>query len=145
MPIYEYLCETCDHKFEVKQKFSDPPVDSCIQCGKSVRKLISAAGIMFKGTGWYVTDYSDKMKDPNKSLSSKGTDTSKENANGGSESSTSKDTAASDSSSTSTSKEGGNASSSKETSSSKESNSSSTSTTSTSPSSSSTTPKPSSS
>lgn len=65
MPIYEYLCETCDHKFEVQQKFSDPLVDACTKCGKSVRKLISAPGIIFKGTGWYVTDYSNKLKDPN--------------------------------------------------------------------------------
>jgi len=67
VPIYEYLCETCDHKFEVQQKFSDPLVDACIKCGKSVRKLISAPGIVFKGTGWYVTDYSNKLKDPNAS------------------------------------------------------------------------------
>ena len=65
MPIYEYQCETCDHKFEVQQKFSDPLVDACTKCGKSVRKLISAPGIVFKGTGWYVTDYSNKLKDPN--------------------------------------------------------------------------------
>ena len=65
MPIYEYQCESCEHIFEVQQKFSDPLVDACIKCGKSVRKLISAPGIMFKGSGWYVTDYSNKLKDPN--------------------------------------------------------------------------------
>ena len=65
MPIYEYQCESCEHIFEVQQKFSDPLVEACIKCGKSVRKLISAPGIMFKGTGWYVTDYSNKLKDPN--------------------------------------------------------------------------------
>ena len=65
MPVYEYQCESCEHIFEVQQKFSDPLVDSCIKCGKSVRKLISAPGILFKGTGWYVTDYSNKLKDPN--------------------------------------------------------------------------------
>lgn len=64
MPLYEYRCETCHHQFEVQQKFSDPPIDTCVQCGKGVRKLISAPGIMFKGTGWYVTDYSNKLKDP---------------------------------------------------------------------------------
>ncbi len=64
MPLYEYECETCHHQFEVRQKFSDPPIDTCIRCGSGVRKLISAPGIMFKGTGWYVTDYSNKLKDP---------------------------------------------------------------------------------
>ena len=65
MPIYEYQCESCEHLFEVQQKFSDPLVEACIKCGKRVRKLISAPGLMFKGTGWYVTDYSNKLKDPN--------------------------------------------------------------------------------
>ncbi|NKB80848.1 MAG: hypothetical protein GKS05_02920 [Nitrospirales bacterium] len=64
MPIYEYACDACDNQFEVKQKFSDPPVETCPNCGKSVRKLISVPGIVFKGTGWYVTDYSNKFKDP---------------------------------------------------------------------------------
>jgi putative FmdB family regulatory protein len=64
MPLYEYKCETCHHQFEVQQKFSDPLIDKCVRCGKGVRKLISAPGIMFKGSGWYVTDYSDKLKDP---------------------------------------------------------------------------------
>ncbi len=70
MPIYEYQCESCEHIFEVQQKFSDPLVEACVKCGKSVRKLISAPGLMFKGTGWYVTDYSKKLKDPNLSKSS---------------------------------------------------------------------------
>ncbi len=64
MPRYEYECETCQHRFEVQQKFSDPPVEQCVRCGKGVRKLISASGLMFKGTGWYVTDYSNKLKEP---------------------------------------------------------------------------------
>ncbi len=67
MPIYEYECEICHHQFEIQQKFSDPLIEKCIQCGNGVRKLISAPGIMFKGTGWYVTDYSNKLKDPNPS------------------------------------------------------------------------------
>ena len=62
MPIYEYLCPSCQHRFEIKQSMSDPPVSSCARCGQAVTKIISAPAIMFKGTGWYVTDYSDKMK-----------------------------------------------------------------------------------
>lgn len=63
MPVYEYKCDACGYQFEVQQKFSDPLIDTCVRCGKGVRKLISAPGIMFKGSGWYVTDYSNKLKD----------------------------------------------------------------------------------
>ncbi|MDE3223901.1 MAG: hypothetical protein KGO52_00985 [Nitrospirota bacterium] len=69
MPIYEYVCQSCQHRFEVKQKMSDPSVDSCPRCGQPVTKVISAPAIMFKGTGWYVTDYSDKLKPPGQSES----------------------------------------------------------------------------
>lgn len=63
MPVYEYRCKKCGHEFERVQKMSEPPVRRCERCGGSVSKLISASGIMFKGTGWYVTDYSQKMKE----------------------------------------------------------------------------------
>jgi len=70
VPIYEYLCKTCGERFEIKQKFSDPPVTTCaaFSCakGEPVEKIISSPAIMFKGTGWYVTDYSDKFKEPKK-------------------------------------------------------------------------------
>nr|MBI3611884.1 zinc ribbon domain-containing protein [Nitrospirota bacterium] len=69
MPIYEYVCQGCEHRFEVKQKMSDPPVSGCPRCGQPVTKVISAPAIMFKGTGWYVTDYSDKLKPPGQSES----------------------------------------------------------------------------
>lgn len=61
MPVYEYGCEA-GHHFEVKQKMSDDPVTTCQVCNLPVSKLISAPGISFKGSGWYVTDYSNKMK-----------------------------------------------------------------------------------
>jgi putative FmdB family regulatory protein len=57
MPLYEYECEACGHRFEVIQKFSDAPVDKCPSCGSKVRKLQSAPAFQFKGSGWYVTDY----------------------------------------------------------------------------------------
>ena len=63
MPVYEYGCES-GHRFEVKQKFSDAPITTCQFCDLPVSKLISAPAITFKGSGWYVTDYSDKMKAP---------------------------------------------------------------------------------
>lgn len=60
MPIYEYECVPNRHRFEVMQKFSDPPVSHCTVCGEPVQRLISAPAIQFKGTGWYITDYSRK-------------------------------------------------------------------------------------
>jgi putative FmdB family regulatory protein len=60
MPLYEYECDSCGHRFEVIQKFSDAPIDTCPKCGKSVHKLISSPAIQFKGTGWYITDYAKK-------------------------------------------------------------------------------------
>lgn len=64
MPIYEYLCEGCAYKFEAKQSIKDDPIAACDRCGKPVKRLISSPAIMFKGSGWYVTDYSDKLKPP---------------------------------------------------------------------------------
>ncbi|HFE52978.1 MAG TPA: hypothetical protein ENK07_06020 [Bacteroidetes bacterium] len=58
MPTYEYRCTECGHRFEVFQMISDPPVDQCPVCGGRVEKLISAgAGLLFKGSGFYITDY----------------------------------------------------------------------------------------
>jgi putative FmdB family regulatory protein len=59
VPLYEYSCPQCG-RFELIRKFSDPPVAVCPTCGKAVQKLLSAPAIQFKGTGWYVTDYSKK-------------------------------------------------------------------------------------
>ncbi len=64
MPIYEYLCQDCAYTFEVKQSIKEEPVAVCARCGKSVKRIISAPAIMFKGSGWYITDYSDKLKPP---------------------------------------------------------------------------------
>ena len=60
MPLYEYECERCGHRFEVIQKFSDPLVEVCPVCGGPVRKLASSPAIQFKGSGWYITDYAKK-------------------------------------------------------------------------------------
>jgi putative FmdB family regulatory protein len=64
VPIYEYQCESCSYRFEVKQSIKDDPLATCERCGKALRRLISSPGIMFKGSGWYITDYSDKLKPP---------------------------------------------------------------------------------
>ena len=60
MPLYEYQCDACGHRFEVIQKFSDPPLETCPKCGGAVRKLQSAPAFQFKGSGWYITDYAKK-------------------------------------------------------------------------------------
>ena len=64
MPIYEYRCNECEITFELKQSIKEEAVAACTKCGKPVGRIISAPAIMFKGTGWYITDYSDKMKPP---------------------------------------------------------------------------------
>lgn len=60
MPLYEYQCDKCGHRFEKIQKFSDKPVKKCPECGGAVRQVISAPAVQFKGSGWYVTDYAKK-------------------------------------------------------------------------------------
>ncbi len=60
MPLYEYKCKKCKHRFEQIQKFSDKPVKKCPKCGGPVEKLISTSSVQFKGSGWYVSDYGRK-------------------------------------------------------------------------------------
>lgn len=64
MPIYEYVCNECGHKFDALQKFSDDPLKTCPACEKdSLKKKISAAGFRLSGSGWYETDFkSDRKK-----------------------------------------------------------------------------------
>lgn len=58
MPTYEYECEACGHAFERFQSMSDEPIRTCPECGGAVRRLISAGGgLVFKGPGFYATDY----------------------------------------------------------------------------------------
>jgi putative FmdB family regulatory protein len=63
MPLYEYQCEACKRRFEVIRKFSDPELQVCTLCGHGpVQRLMSSPAIQFKGSGWYITDYSQKGK-----------------------------------------------------------------------------------
>jgi putative FmdB family regulatory protein len=64
MPLYEYECEKCGHRFEKIQKFSDKMVKKCPECGGKVEQMISAPAVQFKGSGWYVTDYANKSNAP---------------------------------------------------------------------------------
>jgi putative FmdB family regulatory protein len=70
MPTYQYLCKDCGHTFEEFQSITDDPVTVCPKCGGEVHRVISGgAGIIFKGSGFYITDYrnqkykSDAAKD----------------------------------------------------------------------------------
>jgi len=60
MPLYEYQCQKCGHRFEKIQRFSDPKIKQCPKCGGEVEQLITAPAVQFKGSGWYVTDYARK-------------------------------------------------------------------------------------
>jgi putative FmdB family regulatory protein len=60
LPIYEYECLSCGERFDEMRKLSDPPVTECKLCKGTVRKLLAAPALQFKGTGWYVTDYAGK-------------------------------------------------------------------------------------
>jgi putative FmdB family regulatory protein len=77
MPLYEYECEACQKRFERIQKFSDPHVDVCPNCGKGpVRKLLSSPAIQFKGSGFYITDYAKKSTSEAGSKSSSSSESS---------------------------------------------------------------------
>ena len=68
MPLYEYKCNNCGHRFEKIVKFSDEPLTVCPQCGKeTIEQLLSAPATHFKGGGWYVTDYARKNSAPSSS------------------------------------------------------------------------------
>src|SRR6202521_3285238 len=60
MPLYEYECKKCHHRFERIVKFSDRPMKKCPDCGGPVEQTITAPSVQFKGSGWYVTDYAKK-------------------------------------------------------------------------------------
>lgn len=58
MPTYDYVCDSCGHEFELVQKMTDKPRKRCPRCGSAVRRRIGAgSGVLFKGTGFYATDY----------------------------------------------------------------------------------------
>lgn len=60
MPLYEYVCKKCGHRFEEIRKFSDKQPSKCRECGGVLEQVISAPTVQFKGSGWYVTDYAKK-------------------------------------------------------------------------------------
>ena len=111
MPLYEYECKKCHHRFEKIQKFSDRMVRKCPDCGGPVEQMISAPAVQFKGSGWYVTDYAKKSsaqsssdgsgKDSKKEDKSKSESSSKEGSSkeGSSKEASSKESGSKESSS----------------------------------------------
>ena len=92
MPIYEYQCDACKHKFESLQKVSDALLETCPQCKKNkLRKLVSAAAFRLKGTGWYETDFKDKKPSVADKSDEKSNNKEKGSEKGGSSDSTQKD------------------------------------------------------
>jgi len=83
MPLYEYECKKCGHRFERIQKFSDAMVKKCPDCGGKVEQMISAPAVQFKGSGWYVTDYAKRSGSSASSDSDGKSDSNKETAESG--------------------------------------------------------------
>lgn len=79
MPTYQYQCRDCGHAFEQFQKFSDDPLTDCPSCEGSVQRVIQNVGVVFKGSGWYITD-SRKSSGSNGSSDSKTTAESSDSA-----------------------------------------------------------------
>src|SRR5437868_13841512 len=65
MPTYEYLCQTCSHRFETWQKMTDEPLTICPECGSHIRRVLFPAGIVFKGPGFYKTDHNGNTANAN--------------------------------------------------------------------------------
>jgi putative FmdB family regulatory protein len=86
MPLYEYLCKKCGHRFEEIRKFSDKQPSKCPKCKGVLEQVISAPAVQFKGSGWYVTDYPKKG-----SGGSSGSSSSAEGDSGAKETKESKD------------------------------------------------------
>lgn len=78
MPLYEYECKQCSHRFEKIVQYSDPPEKVCPKCGGEVEQMLSAPAVQFKGAGWYVTDYAKKSGGAAKSSSASEEGSSKE-------------------------------------------------------------------
>lgn len=68
MPTYDYVCKKCGRELEIFQKMNDPKLETCPVCGKKAlqRKIGAGAGIIFRGTGYYCTDFKNKTPSPSK-------------------------------------------------------------------------------
>ena len=80
MPTYEYECPKCPRVFEVRQRITEPALDTCDRCGGPIHRLLSAAPFILKGEGWYVTNYPSDARKKATSAESTGKETSKESS-----------------------------------------------------------------
>ena len=81
MPIYEYACASCDHHLEALQKISEDPLVFCPECGEeSLKKMVSAAAFVLKGSGWYETDFKNSGKEKPKDAKASDEQTASKNA-----------------------------------------------------------------
>jgi putative FmdB family regulatory protein len=85
VPLYEFECQTCRHRFEKIQSVSAPDPD-CVKCGGKVERLLHAPAVQFKGSGWYATDYAKKSTESSTKSEGKTTDKSDTSSTGKSES-----------------------------------------------------------
>ena len=83
MPLYEYLCVRCKHKFERIDKFTARKTRKCPKCGDKAQRQLAAPAIQFKGAGWYVTDYGGKSAPDPKADKSTSSDKSEKSDKGG--------------------------------------------------------------
>lgn len=74
MPIYEYICRSCSHTFDIVQAMSDESMTVCPECGGELRKVFGAPAISFKGSGFYANDRRDKSKKASEKGAEKSTD-----------------------------------------------------------------------
>jgi len=97
MPTYEYECPKCPRVFEVRQRITEPALETCDRCGGPIHRLLSPAPFILKGGGWYVTDYPSEAR-------KKGT-----SSESGSKEPTSKESTSKEPTSKESSKDGGSA------------------------------------
>jgi len=84
MPIYEYQCSACEKITEAMQKFSDPPLTQCPECGGEMKRLVSRTSFQLKGSGWYATDYKKSTASPATSAKPSTPETAKPSGGSGS-------------------------------------------------------------
>jgi putative FmdB family regulatory protein len=102
MPTYEYACRDCGEHLEVVQSFKDDALTTCPNCDGSLRKVFSAAGIIFKGSGWHVKDYASKGASTSTTASTSDTSGDSSTSGSSSESSSSSSSSSSEGSGSST-------------------------------------------
>ncbi len=113
MPTYEYACKSCGEHLEVVQSFKDDSLTECPACKGELRKVFSAAGIIFKGSGWHIKDYASKGASSTSGAPTSSSDSGSSSSDSGSSSDSSTSSSKDASSSSSSDKKSSGSSSSK--------------------------------